>query len=113
MPIGLEDGEGLGQKFDGGYHAPIAFDCGWVPGEDDSKATVQEGGISDTRISAIKLMPTPIIRPYDIVANPDTNDRYIVRAPVKLGTFRDLVISQVATISLLPHTDKAYKLVIP
>jgi len=113
MPIGLEDADGKGQRFDGGYHTPILFKCGWIPGDDDSKMTVQEHGVSDTRFSSIKLLPTPIVRPYDIIVNQDTNDRYIVKAPVKHGTFRGLTITQVAAISFLPYTDKAYKFPVP
>jgi hypothetical protein len=114
MPIGSEDPDAYGQKFDGGYFDPIRIPCGYAGGETSNiQLSVGEQGATDIRKLALITMPSPIIRPYDIIVNPDSNERYVVVAPVKTETFRDLTIRQIPTISLLPPTDKAYSLNLP
>lgn len=114
MPIGLEDESSFGQKFEGGYFDPILIPCGYVYGDDaNAKMTTQEQGATDVRKVAIKVMPSPVIRPYDIIVNPDSNSRYVVVAPVDTNLFRGLTITQLASMNLLPLSDKAYNLELP
>lgn len=114
MPIGLEDPEGVGQKFDGGYHTPILMPVGYFSGDDNNpNMTVQEVGSSDVRKLQLVAMPSPIIRQYDILVNPDSNARFIAVPPFDISVFRGLVIKQTISMNLLPLSDKAYSLELP
>jgi hypothetical protein len=111
VPIGLEDRESFGGKFEGGHLPPVKMFCGYIQNErGDKSTTTQEVGLSDVRRLGMVALHFPVISPYDIWVNQDTNDRYQVMAPVKTATFAGLPIKQIVTLSLLPRDDKAYRI---
>jgi hypothetical protein len=108
--IGSEDDESFGEKYHMGYLPPIEMKCGYTNEQGEKDLSNVETGTTDVRRVGIVLLPHPIIRPNDVWVNLDTNDRFVVMKGVKTPTFRGLPLRQIATISMLPRTDKAYNL---
>jgi hypothetical protein len=114
QPIGVEDNQGLGKKFKQPYWPVEKMVVAYMsePSGETSKMPNTDLGLSEQAITKFYAMPYPFINVGDIWAKKESNTFYQVQE-VTSHDFRGMKVKQEVTISRLPVTDPAHKLILP
>jgi hypothetical protein len=97
----------------GGYHLPLAMKADWDQSpKGRGNQTEQVPGISGVEVKRFKAMPFPTMCYKDIWADGAGDLRYEVTKSDPV-LYKIYPVAQIVTVTLLPKTDPAYKLLIP
>ena len=107
-PIGIEDKNSYGKKFDGGYLPGVKLRFGFLtPPTGTQKSQTTENGKTDIRQVSIVTYPLPTASTGDLWVDIATNNRYTVVGREQ-PTFYGAPRKQQLVLSLLPVSDPAY-----
>ena len=114
VPIADTMNEDYGVGVDGGYFDPVPCVFYLENSTQDKQLDNHGLGVKETYASQIRMPGYPIVEVRDIICEVRDGYRYSIQARgAKQFPGTNIVISQRATINLIPNTDTVYKIPIP
>jgi len=96
----------------GGYFAPELMTGHFEVSPQTEQITSERGGV-DQQESNFRAIADPLIDPYDVLVEKDSNDRWIVYKQVQQTEHKRVSVSQIVTVREIPRSSVLYAFPIP
>jgi hypothetical protein len=96
----------------GGYFDPELI-TGHFEVSPQTEQTTSERGRVDQQESNFRAIADPLIDPYDVLVEKESNDRWLVYLQVQQTEHKRVSVSQIVTIRMIPRSHVIYGLLIP